>query len=140
MSGDQWTQKKEELKPKKTFWTLRLGEKSDAEVIEQIRKSAAWAKRWWWLQFLPLSLIAVMGWEVRKFANGPGPVGQAMFTWNEVIFWASLAGIFGFGAGLKIGHIVMSTAYTFWGDRRTELLLKYYDLAQQEQDNQPDLD
>lgn len=130
MSDEQLTQENEELRPKKTFWTLRLVEMSDSEVIEQIRKSAAWAKRWWWLQLLPLVVIGVMGWEVQKFANGPGPVGPAKFTWNEVLFWASLAGIFGFGSGFKVGHIIMSTAETFWGDRRTELLLKYYDLAQ----------
>ena len=130
MSHDHWPheQPQETQEPKKTFWTLRTQVQSDEAFIEQIRKSADWSKRWWWLQVLPLAVIVVMGWEVQKFAQGPGPIGQARFGWDELRFWASLAGIFCFGAGFKIGHVFMSTAETFWGDRRTDLLLRYHDL------------
>lgn len=133
MSRDHWTheQSQETQEPKKTFWTLRTQVQSDEAFIQQIRKSADWSKRWQWLQLLPLAVIAAMGWEVQKFAQGPGPMGQARFGWDELRFWASLAGIFGFASGFKIGHVLMSTAETFWGDRRAELLLKYHDILSQ---------
>ena len=130
MSDDRWPEHEQQdpPNPKETFWTLRIRELSDDEFIEQLRKSAAWSKRWWWLKLVPLAVVAMMGWEVMKFANGPGPIGPARFGRNEVLFWASLTGIVSFGMGFKVGHAFMATSETLWGDRGTELLIHYHDL------------
>ena len=77
-----------------------------------------------------MAFIGIVVWEMRRVFQVPGPVapGLMVFRLEELLLCVSMAGLVGLTFGFKIGHCFQMAAEMFWGDRQTELLIRYHDI------------
>ena len=150
MSDERWPDEEEhkqgdEITPYEPFWVRWHKPLTDEEFVERTRKGAASTKR-----LMPYLLVfngcvvcfvLFLGDWVVKLLDGMlnlqgGPAANPNMPRGVVLLGICL----GFGIGIQLSHSILALFALLWGDRRTDLLLKYHDLAQQAQNNQLDQD
>lgn len=139
MSDNHWSQEEdgrtsaEEAAKRDTFWTLWPKPVSDGEFVEQLRKNLRTLRKWRWTVVVFIAFIFVVIWEMGRMFQVPGQFapGAQVFSLEELLLYVTISGFLGLSLGFKIGHWFLMAMEMFWGDRRTDLLFKYYDLAQQ---------
>ena len=140
MLDERWDHEEDRQKegadtPYEPFWVLWRRPKSDDEFVEQLRKDQLRLQKWKpYLLMLHFAILAVLiglsNWLFRlivgRLVAGNAPANAGLI---QMILLVSIG--VGTGMGIRISHSVWIIFDILRTDRRTDLLLKYHDLAQQ---------